>query len=196
LRLARTVLSVLVAVPLIPRSALAQASTPVAARASVDAGFRPTLLAGGAAVLVGGSGLLGVGGNVMFGGGGWIQLGEANLDTGGSTTGFRLRLAYGGLVVDWFLGDRAVGQVTLRALLGAGNAKVFLAAGDIEAETGADNFGVIEPEIALHRRLVGPLSGTAGVGYRVVFGLEDLTGVSGSDIRGPSLRVGLALRNF
>lgn len=197
MRLARTV-PIVLAVVLLPPGGVAARQTPApsGARATVDAGFRPTLLAGRASVLMGGSGLLGVGGRVMFGGGGWIQVGESELDTGGSDAGFRLRLAYGGLVVDWLLADREAWRITLRTLLGAGNGKVFLAAGGVAAETGADNFGVVEPEVGIQRRLIGRLHGSAGVGYRVVFGLEDLTGVADGDIRGPSLRVGLALRNF
>jgi len=188
---------ILAAVLLLPDGVAArQTSTPSEARAAVDAGLRPTLLAGRASVLMGGTGLLGVHGRVMFGGGGWIQLGESALDTGGSDAGFRLRLAYGGLVVDWLLADRAAGRITVRTLIGAGNGKVFLTAGGTEAETGADNFGVVEPEVTLQRRLLGHLHATAGVGYRIVFGLEDLTGVADGDVRGPSLRVGLGLRNF
>jgi hypothetical protein len=197
LRLARTVSIVLAAVLLPPSGVAArQAPSPSGAVATVDAGLRPTLLAGGAAVLVGGAALLGVGHRVMFGGAGWIQLGESDLDTGGSDAGFRLRLAYGGLVVDWLLMDRVAGRLTLRTLVGAGNGKVFLTAGGGETETSADNFGVVEPEVALQRPLLGHLHVTAGVAYRAVFGLEDLTGVADGDLRGPSLRIGLAIRNF
>lgn len=197
MRLARPV-PILLAAVLFPPGGVAarQTPTPSEARAAVDAGLRPTLVAGGASVLMGGTGLLGVHGRVMFGGGGWIQLGESVLDTGGSDAGFRLRLAYGGFVVDWLLADRAAGRITLRTLIGAGNGKVFLTAAGVEAETGADNFGVVEPEVALQRRLLGHLYATAGVGYRIVFGLEDLTGVAEGDVRGPSLRVGLGIRNY
>ena len=78
--------------------------------------------------------------------------------------------------------------------MGAGNAKIVLPV--TEAEIDADNFGVLEPEIVGTWRMSTHLEAGVGVGYRFVTGVEDLTGVSASQLRGPSVGVFVSARGF
>ncbi|HSM60713.1 MAG TPA: hypothetical protein VK849_07935 [Longimicrobiales bacterium] len=192
--LAAAVLAVALVVP--PDAAARQSADPPRATVDLEASLRLTRVSGGFSTFAGGTALLGADSRILVGGGGWIHLGDARVDAGSADTSFKLRVSYGGLVTDWRVLEPRRLRVSLRTLWGMGNAKLFLRAGSVEAETGADNFGVVEPEIAVTWQLSGRLHTGAGLGYRAVFGVEDLTGVSADDLRGPVLRLSLALLNF
>lgn len=140
-------------------------------------------------------GLLGADARLRFGGAGWVLLGTTAVPSGNPGSPYELRFAYGGLVGELVLVETERGALSLRTLIGAGNAKVT-SVPIMTTLIGADNFGVFEPELAGAWRLHRGLHITAAAGYRFTFGVEDLPGVSPSDLRGPSLRTGLAIRTY
>ena len=79
----------------------------------------------------------------------------------------------------------------LGLLWGAGNAKLELPA--VRTEIAADNFLVLEPGASVLFRLVGPLQLTGEAAYRWAVGVEDLPGISGDQLRGLSVSLGLAI---
>lgn len=175
----------------IPTALVAQAP-PASVGASVEASLGATALHGGASWTTSASVLLGVTPKLSVGGSGTLFLGTADL--GGSTPGSdrTLRTAFGGLVAQLTLAELPRLSLWLRTLAGAGNAKVDLAA--VGARIAADNFGVFVPEFGGTMQLAGPLSAGAAMGYRAVFGVDDLPGVRPSDLRGLTVRVLLVLR--
>jgi hypothetical protein len=140
----------------------------------------------------GGRGLLSTGGRVALGGAGWILATDASIPTGNPGADLRLLVAYGGIIAEVAVLDGTPVRAFVRTLVGAGSARVELPV--VATEIAADNFAVIEPEAVILRRLRGALGIGAGLGYRFVFGVEDLPGVVSGDLSGPSaslfLRVG------
>ncbi|MEJ2203035.1 MAG: hypothetical protein P8170_02890 [Gemmatimonadota bacterium] len=165
----------------------AQATEQIPAFAVLEASLTFSTLRGEASSFVGGTGLLSTGGRLAVGGAGWIQATDAAIPTGTQGSELELLVAYGGVAVQVALRDREPVGVFVRALLGAGSARVRLPV--VGTEIAADNFGVVEPEVAILRHLPSIFSIGAGLGYRFVFGVEDLPGVRSGDLRGPVARL-------
>ena len=105
-----------------------------------------------------------------------------------------LRMAYGGLAAQWQLAEGDRRALWLRALAGVGNGTMDLAVAG--TRIAADNFGVFAPELGGNLLSDGPFQAGLSVGYRAVFAVEDLPGVTASDLRGPYLRAHLTYRLF
>lgn len=175
-----------------PGSLLAQAPEQTPASAALEASVTLSKVRGETGLFAGGRGLLGTGGRVALGGAGWILTTDISIPTGSPGSDLQLLVAYGGITAEVaVLGGTPV-RGFLRTLVGAGSARVELPV--VATEIAADNFAVIEPEAIILRTLRGALSIGAGLGYRFVFGVEDLPGVLAGDLSGPSaslfLRVG------
>jgi len=165
-----------------------------AARAGIEAALKLSSVHGEGTVFGGGVGLLALGGRVAFGGGGWLALGAVRIATGRPETDKDLRLAYGGVVVEGMIRRGPDWDLRARALLGAGNAKV--ADRLIGLQLGADNFGVVEPEVGGSWQLTRGARLTGGLSYRLTFGVGHLPDVSDDSLSGGSVRVGIQLRSF
>lgn len=164
------------------------------ARANVEAALRVGALRGSAKMFVGGIGLLDLGGRVALGGGGWILLGRSRISAGSADADRDLRVAYGGVVAEVELLSDPGWDVRARALVGAGNGKISLRLAGVQLA--ADNFGVVEPEVCGSWHLSARTRAVGTVAYRHAFGVSDLPSVSGNDLSGFSLGVGLAIRSF
>lgn len=175
-----------------PGPAAAQDTGGRAARAALEAAFGATAVRGKPAPFGGGGGLLDLGTPLRFGGAGWVLLAPRSIP--GGSNHYDLRVAYGGVLLDAPIGSLGRTSLSVRALFGVGTAKVSLPI--VGTLIGADNFGVVEPEIHGTVRLIGGLGLTVECGYRGVFGVEDLPGVGAVDLRGPSVRLGVVLGNF
>jgi hypothetical protein len=176
-------------------------TSPVSAQAArdlapawLDVSVGVTSVVGQTSPTAAGSLLLGVAPGFSLGGGGRILLGTRALAGPVPEADQRLRFAYGGLLGQMLLSDTADRRVWIRLLAGAGNGKVDLAA--TGTPVASDNFGVVEPEVGGALLLWGPLHAGAAVAYRIVFGVEDLQGVTTSDLRGPTARLFVAVRRF
>lgn len=173
---------------LLPTGSLrGQASTDAPAFAALEVSAMLTTLRGKAGIFAGAAGLLGWGEGFAVGGAARIQGTDNTIATGSPDSDLQLVTAYGGLLTQLSLPVDAPGDLFVRVLLGAGSAKIRLPV--VGTEIAADNFAVIEPEVVLLRGLAGPLRVGAGVGYRLVFGVEDLPGLGAGDLRGPSARI-------
>ena len=82
----------------------------------------------------------------------------------------------------------------LRLLVGAGSAKVSLPI--VGTELAADNFGVIEPEVFGELALRDFAQLRAQLGYRLVYGVEDLPQVGPEHLRGATFTLSLLLESF
>jgi hypothetical protein len=171
-----------------------QQAPPSPARASLEASLRLTRVQQQTSFLAGGSALLVMARGFSFGGSGWVLLEEPTVETGVPGGGFRLRMSYGGALASVTLLETPKVRVSLRTLVGAGNGKIVLPLSETEID--ADNFGVVEPEIAGTRALGSFFHLGVGASYRFVFGVEDLTGVSTAHLRGLSGSVLLSARGF
>jgi len=164
------------------------------ASAAVEASVTVSTVRGETSLFVGGTGLLSTGGRIAVGGAGWIQTSATSIPTGSPGSDLQLFMAYGGLAAQvGVLPGRPV-RIFLRALLGAGSAKIRLPV--VNTEIAADNFGVLEPEATVLRELTSGFGISAGVGYRFVFGVEDLPGVLSGDLSGPVARVSIRVGTF
>lgn len=168
-------------------------TTPV--RASVEASVSLTRIAGEAEVLVGGAAFLHVTRRLSVGGFGAVSGGEVTLSQAPGL-GRSLDVGYGGVAVGFTprptTGPDA-GPVVwgVHLLAGAGNAELRDSASG--TRLGSDNFALLSPELLARRTLLGRLSATASLGYRLVFGIEDLQDVDASDLQGFSLSLSLTL---
>ncbi len=113
-----------------------------------------------------------------------VELLEAKSDTG-----FDLEVGYGGVVLRYRfpMADRV--EAEAGTLMGAGHAVVRDRFTGTEA--GADNFGLMEPEVGLSLEVLPWLHLSGGVGYRMVWGVEDLPRVEPEDLQ--SLTASLTL---
>jgi hypothetical protein len=175
-----------------PRAAAGQQEG--GARAGVEAALKLSSVRGDATVFAGGVGLIDLGRRVAFGAGAWLALSTVRISTGRPETDKSLRMAYAGVVAEGEIRRGPDWVVNVRALVGAGNAKVSDRL--IGVPLGADNFGVVEPEVGGSWHLGRGAWLTGGLGYRFTFGVEDLPDISEESFRGMSLRMGIALRSF
>lgn len=163
------------------------------ASASLEGSLAVTPIHGSATWMAGLTGLISLGHRVSLGGGGDVALQSRRVAGSVPGSDLDLRVAFGGFVAQVLVleGDRHEGWA--RLLVGAGNAKLDLAA--VGVQIASDNFGVLHPEVGgsvrVHRRL------RAGVaaGYRVTYGVEDLPGVGAPALRGASARVLLSIHH-
>jgi len=174
-----------------PRVVAAQAVEP-GAQASLEASLDGSEVLGSAVGFVGMAGLLSLDGHFGFGAAGSLMLGSITVESAGAGSDLDLRLAYGGMLLQMVLAGSRDRSLALRTLVGAGNAKIKDTVYGLEI--GADNFGVVEPQLVGTTSLAGPLRLGAGVGYRYVFGVEDLPGVVAADLRSFSARMRLEVR--
>ncbi len=178
------------AAALLPGPMLAQAPDGRVS-AAVEASFGATALHGRASWTASASALLGLTPRLSVGGSGTLFVGTTDLAGSVPGSDLTLRTAFGGVTAQLGLVDHPRRSLWVRALAGVGNAKVDLTA--VGTRIAGDNFGVLLPEIGTTIRIVGPLSAGAAVGYRAVFGVDDLPRVGPSDLRGVTARVLLAL---
>jgi len=175
-------LGILLALPG-PLRAQAAQSASSEERAEAAAAFlvKGTWIAEDPQVFLGGWGGLVFRERFVLGGGGFTLTKDVELSRLPSGLGSQMGMGYAGVFFK-YLGSvlpRLSGEGSL--LLGAGHGRVRNNL--TRQETGSDNFMVVEPEGALHARLFGSLHVGAAVGYRFVWGVEDLTGVSAEDLR-------------
>jgi hypothetical protein len=159
------------------------------ARAAVEASFRLSRLRGRTARMAGVAALLSVGDRFAFGGGGWVMLSDMTVERPGG--GLDFTFAYGGALGELRLWNDGAKSCAARLMVGAGNAKLSLPR--IGTDIEADNFGVVDPEVSASLHVIGPLDLSAAAGYRMVFGVQDLPGVEGEDLRGWTARLSLRL---
>ena len=135
--------------------------------------------------MVGGDMRIGLDASTSVGGAGWVLVTPSEID--GEVTGSELQLAiaYGGVLVERRLTGPGTVGLGLRLLLGAGNAKVSLPV--VDTEIAVDNFGVIEPELVGAWNSTRWLQLRGQIGYRFVYGVEDLPQVGPRDLRGATL---------
>ncbi len=161
------------------------------AEAILEAGVRGSELNGSTEAIWGGVALLRVHPRVSLGAGGWMLPGKSEITGLASGSDLEMSLGYGGAVVDVLLHGSAQSRISLRTLFGAGHARVLVPV--VGPEIGADNFGVLEPELVAARWLAGIVSLQAAVSYRFVFGVEDLPQVTASDLKGASLTLSIGI---
>ena len=162
------------------------------ARASLEVSMAATTVRESTKASAGAAGLLNLGNRFAFGAGGTIMLGPSAMEGGGLEQD--LHVAYGGVILQVTLAGSPRRHLALRALAGSGNAKIKLAVGG--AEVSADNFGVLQPELLGTVTIMGPLQMGAGLGYRHVFGVDDLPNVTPADLKGPLAGIHLSLRTY
>lgn len=190
-RVARCTLQVLALI--VPSGLAAQDRTdaPTRVEGSLEASLAASTLAGTASPLWG----LGVGiwmGERLFLGGRGAGLPTAlELDRPGRDPE-RLDFGYGGLQVRVRTWTTPTLDVDVGLLVGAGRARLRDAL--VGIEQGADNLVVSEPALRIRRTLwQDRLHGGVALSYRLVWGVEDLAGLSADDLHGPSLSVSLSV---
>jgi hypothetical protein len=149
-------------------------------------------VAGANRAFIGGGIGLYFGERFAIGGAGLALTDNVELEGSESSTGFDLGMEYGGLTLQYWLPwtERLTWEAGL--LAGAGHAQVrSLITG---AEVGADNFGVMEPEIRLSMTTLPWLQVGGSLGYRFVWGVDDLPRVAVEDLRSFSISLNLRLR--
>jgi len=148
------------------------------------AGIRGPLLGGWVGIVFGD--------RFVLGGGGTTLLEDVDLPGLEGSTGFDLRMGYGGVILKYRspLSPRLTGEGGF--LLGAGHAEVRDRLAGIEV--GAENFLTLEPEVILYLDLFRGTSVGVGLGYRFAWGVEDLPRATAQDLRSAlgslSLRIG------
>jgi len=117
---------------------------------------------------------------LAVGGGGVTILHRVEIEGSEGGTGFSLDLGYGGLILRYWepLAGPLVGQAGL--LLGAGHAEVRDQL--TRREVGSDNFLVSEAEMSVFYPLFSRLYLGVSGGYRLTAGVDDLPGVSPTDL--------------
>jgi len=152
------------------------------ALAAFEVSLAQTTVLDAGSTLLGAAGLLTLGGRFAFGARGTLMLSPATLKSSSAGSDLDYRQAYGGVLLQVLVAGSGDRYVALRGLVGAGNAKITEPVAGFEI--GSDNFGVLEPEIVGALTLAGPLQAGLGVGYRHVFGVNDLPGIATADMQG------------
>jgi hypothetical protein len=177
-----------------PGSLRAQEADTVGTRASlaVEGSLRLTRIRGETVRMGGVAALLNLGGRFSFGLAGWTMFSDLVVERPGGSLDFSF--SYGGAIGELNLVDTGDVVYSARLLVGAGTGKLDLPVVGTEIE--ADNVGVLEPEGCVSFSPIPRVRMDAAVGYRIVFGVQDLPGVTAGDLRGPTARVSLRLRAF
>ena len=158
---------------------------PGTVHASLGAFLRATRIGGSMELMLGGEASIHFLDRFTLGVAGGGLLEAAPLLRSESVVGLDLRVGYGGLVFGYEPSPQWTASPAARVLVGAGNAEVR--AIPVGNRLGSDNFIVVEPEARLRLRVTRSVFAGLAVGYRLVFGVEDLTDVSPEDLRGLSL---------
>jgi hypothetical protein len=189
---AAVVLAVFVA---LPAHAMAQAAPAgsTSPRAGAIGAFLVTSgeVAEARAVFMGGWGGLVFREGIVLGGGGVALTKRIQLAGAESSTGFDLGAGFGGIYLRYI--ERTNHRLTPEGglFLGAGHAEVTDRM--VGLEIGADNFFVIEPEAALGYRVFRRLHVGVSLGYRFVWGVQDLPLLASGDFRSLTGSVSLRL---
>ena len=153
-----------------------------------------TVVKGDLTGMGGGAILVGLTRRLMVGGAGAFMFGQRRLAGTVPGSDLDLRMAYGGLVAQWQLAEHGDRALWVRTLAGVGNGSMDLAL--VGTEIAADNFGVFAPEVGGRLLVNGSFQAGLSAGYRAVFAVEDLPGVTAADLRGPYLTAHLTYRLF
>ena len=129
-----------------------------------------------------------------LGGAGWVLVAPLEIDDSGTGSALELTVAYGGVLLERRLSRPGTTSLGVRFLIGSGSARVSLPV--VDTEIAADNFGVVEPEIYGALSLGGRLELRAQLGYRLVYGVEDLPRVAPGHLRGATLTVSASVGPF
>ncbi len=165
-----------------------------AATAVVSVGARRTSLRNRGAWMVGGDARIFFGTSLSLGGGGWALAKPLGISSVAGASDLELAISYAGVQSEYRLVQARVTGIGLRLLVGAGSAKVSLPI--VGTELAADNFGVIEPEVVGVFALRGYTELRVQLGYRLVYGVEDLPQVGPGHLRGATLTLSLRLGPF
>lgn len=184
----------LAATLLLPLEALPAQQAPDEARAFrawplAQASWKVTKVGDQKASLFGGLVGFGLTPRTVLGGGGFQLSGAASLDAEAEGSRRRLDFGYAGVALQHLRPLAPDWAATGALLLGAGHATVR----DRGIELGADNFGILELQVAGVWRGPSPFQVSLSPGYRFASGVQDLPGVSAADLGGLTLTFGLRL---
>jgi len=177
-----------------PSGAQVTPETPEPARVGATAAvvLEGGQVAGARRMFVGGWGGLVFGNDLVVGGGGAALSRRVEITGSESATGFDLGVGFGGIYVRYAAARWGAIAGEWGLLLGAGHAEVNDRL--VGLEVGADNFMVLAPEAGLTYEVFRELHLGVSVGYRYVWGVEDLPLLSSEDFRSVtgtlSVRVG------
>ena len=160
----------------------------------VSAGLRRTSLRNSGAWMVGGEARISFGSAFSLGGGGWAMAKPLGIPSVASESDLQLAVSYAGVQAEYRLWPAQAAGIGLRLLAGAGSAKVSLPI--VGTELAADNFGIVEPEIVGILPMHDFAALRTRVGYRFVYGVEDLPRVDPKHLRGATLTLSLMLGPF
>lgn len=124
-------------------------------------------------------------------GGGVALLRSVPAGDSGADSGVELDVGYGGVMAGYVLWPAAPWSVSGRLLAGAGHATATNRL--LAAEVGADNFLLLEPALSLRWHPTGVVGVSLGAAFRLSAGVDDLPGVDGGDLGGPSVYLGVQL---
>ena len=141
--------------------------------------------------MVGGDARISFGTSFSLGGGGWVQTKPMIISGVAGASDLELAISYAGVQSEYRLWPPQGAGIGFRLLVGAGSAKVSLPI--VGTELAADNFGVVEPEVVGLLPLRDFAALRAQVGYRFVYGVEDLPQVDAKHLRGMTLTLSLSL---
>jgi hypothetical protein len=170
---------------------LDRAASTNAISASIGAFLRGADILGNTGAMLGGEASLHFSKHLSIGTTGGALLNAMPVTESGSGLGTDLRMGYGGLLFGYEARTWRTVSLAGRLLLGAGHASIR--AVPVGNELGADNFLVLEPEVLVWIRAAGPVHLGLSVGYRTVFGVQDLPTLVGEDLEGTSLTIVLLI---
>ena len=159
--------------------------------ASVEAFATGTTIQGSAKAFGGGAALLTLGGRFSFGAAAALMLGPSKVEGDGGGSALDLRVSYGGVLLQVRVAGSEDRSLSLRTLVGAGNARIEVPLAGMEVSS--DNFGFAEPQLVGQLPLSGPFRLGFGAGYRMVFGVEDLPNLAPRDLQGPSAQLSISV---
>ncbi len=159
--------------------------------ASIGTFVRGAEILGGTEAMMGGEASLHFSRHFSIGAVGGGLLNSVPVVESGADLGTNLRMGYGGLLFGYQARTRRSVSLAGRLLVGAGHASIR--AVPVGNELGADNFLVMEPEVLVRVRALGPVHLGAAAGYRAVFGVQDLLNLADADLQGMSLTLVLLI---
>jgi hypothetical protein len=137
-----------------------------------------TTVDGQAAVMSGGRGALIIANTFIIGGGGYSLSIPVEKDIAGGP--YDINFGYGGLELGITVGSDSLLHFTSNVLLGAGSVSYQDSPGN------SSHFYVVEPHGYLEINVLEWMRICVGAGYRFVFGVEGVQGLTDSDLWGPS----------